>query len=317
MKGSHSSDETGFNCQVAMIDFEQVLQRVAAPRLELQGYPYNDQLRLAGELFGFSKLLADGVHGIAQFQRHTDVNQADFTVNLLRVKADELVPRVYGGYATSRGARLSHVMWFVNKVHTYPEVDHWWQARTAAELESALYDAVDQLERYGLPWLEDPHGAKPWEMPIYRGREFVEAVETQVVPALQLDGFDFKTQLLPGGVPYPYFVKLLSPGEFALAEFQSVYSLDPGHFLFDVRLQRKSTPDPLDFGGHYREWRSVSLAQLVWRHTQPDSEELTIDTIKSMLWQYADRHELAVQLGDALEKFTRIGFPWLDVTNRQ
>ncbi len=54
-------------------------------------------------------------------------------------------------------------------------------------------------------------------------------------------------------------------GTFALIELQAIYSLDPGEFNFDVRLQRRADGDPLDFDGDYGQWRSVSLAQLVWQ----------------------------------------------------
>jgi hypothetical protein len=191
------------------------------------------------------------------------------------------------------------------------EPDRWWTIET-------LDEAVDLLISYGLPWLEDPHASKPWEMPAQRWSEFAAAVMDIAGPELLTQGYRAAAQSLAGCFPYPYFVKPLADGEYALIEFQSSYSLDPARFTFDVRLQRKTTDNPLDFGGAYGEWRAASLGQLVWRTRFAGDEARSVDAawsvdaVKSLLWQYADRAELAARLREVLEHMPHIARPWLE-----
>ncbi|HZY42222.1 MAG TPA: hypothetical protein VFF59_09505 [Anaerolineae bacterium] len=292
---------------MSRLAFEEALQSTAAPRLSGCGYEYDDRLRDGDELFGFRKPLGDEVHAIVQVQRRG----AEFTINLLRVSARdaELGPHVYGGYLGSLGARLSHVLWFVANVRDYGQPDRWWPLD---DLDAVLAAVL----RYGLPWLENPQASKPWEMPAQRWPEFAAAVTDSIASELATRGYRVAAQSLAGTFPYPYFVKQLPEGEFALIEFQSIYSLDPAQFTFDVRLQRKVTDNPLDFGGHYSEWRAASLGQLVWREQFVADETLVVDAVKSLLWHYADRAELDDRLGEVLAAIKRIALPWLEGNHR-
>lgn len=282
--------------------FEATLQRLAAPRLSACGYEYDDRLRDGDELLGFRKPLGADLHAIVQFQRRG----AEFTINLLRVKSAAIEPHVYGGYRDSLGARLSHVLWFVENVRAEGgRPDRWW---TPDDLEAAL----EALLLYGLPWLENPQASKPWEMPAQCWPEFVAAVMDIVAPALAAQGYRAAAQSLAGSFPYPYFVKPLSDGEYALIEFQSIYSLDPASFTFDVRLQRKATDNPLDFSGLYDEWPAASLGQMVGRARLATDEAWSADAVKSLLWRYADRAELDDRLGEVLAAIKQIALPWLE-----
>jgi len=284
--------------------FEESLLRVAAPRLKALGYDYDDRLRDGEELFGFRKSLGDDVHAIVQFQRHYQATNDEFTINLIRAKTHELQPRIHGGYAGSCGARLSNVLWFVHSLRLYPQPDHWW---------NGLDEALDLLERYGPAWIEDLHAKKPWEMPTHRSQEFAETVRQVIGPAIERSGYRSELRRLMGDIPYPYFVKDLPDGAYAFVEFQVAYGLDPEHFMFDVRLQRKPTIDPLDFAGSYRDWRSASLGQLAWRARHaPSIENVPLEEVKSVMWHYADRAELIDRLRDALDKLKQIGLPWLE-----
>jgi hypothetical protein len=231
----------------------------------------------------------------------------EFTINLLRVQSAAIEPHVYGGYSGSLGARLSHVLWFVENVRTEGrQPDCWW---TLDDLDAVL----DALLRYGLPWLENPQASKPWEMPAQCWPEFAAAVTAIIAPELEAHGYRAAAQSLAGNFPYPYFVKPLPDGEFALIEFQSIYSLDPAQFTFDVRLQRKATDNPLDFSGLYDDGsaRAASLGQRVWR-VQPADEAWSVDAVKSLLWHYADRAELDDRLGEVLAAIKQIALPWLE-----
>lgn len=281
-------------------------------RLAQRGYGYDARL-CTDEVLGFAKALGEDVHAIVQFQQRGN----EWTISLLRVKAADLGLHLYDGYAGALGARLGHVLWFVANVRDGGNPDRWW---TPDEIEAAL----ELLVEHGLPWLEDPNATKPWEMPAQRWSEFASAVLDIVGPELLAQGYRVATQTLAGRFPYPYFVKPLAGGEFALIEFQSTYSLDPTQFSFDVRLQRKQTDNPLDFGGAYGEWRAASLGQLVWRTRWSDDEARSadaawsvaaarsVDAVKSLLWQYADRAELADRLREVLGHVPHIARPWLE-----
>jgi hypothetical protein len=273
---------------------------VVVTRLAQHGYGYDVRL-CNDDVLGFAKALGDDVHAIVQFQRRG----AEWTINLLRVKSAEVGAHVYDGYAGALGARLGHVLWFVANVREGGNPDRWW---SPDEIEAAL----DLLIEHGLPWLEDPRAAKPWEMPAQRWSEFATAVMHIAGPELLAQGYRAATQTLAGRFPYPYFVKPLAGGEFALIEFQSTYSLDPTQFAFDVRLQRKQTDNPLDFGGAYGEWRAASLGQLVWRMCCAADEAWSVDAVKSLLWQYADQAELADRLREVLRHVPQIARPWLE-----
>ena len=157
------------------------------------------------------------------------------------------------------------MLWFVYGLRDYPASDFWWTASDPARREVVLLDAAEKIERYGVPWVESPAAPKPWEMPVQRADEFGEAVQAVMAPEMERLGYHLEQQLLPGNLPYSYFSKAMPDGTFALIELQSIYSLDPGEFNFDVRLQRRVDGDPLEFNGDYGQWRSISLAQLVWQ----------------------------------------------------
>jgi hypothetical protein len=102
-------------------------------------------------------------------------------------------------------------------------------------------------------------------------------------------------------------------GTFALIELQSIYSLDPSEFYFDVRLQRRGDSDPLEFNGDYGQWRSMSLAHLAWRaRGGAPLDQLSVSEVKTLFWHYRDRAELEVQLSDAFEQIRQIGCVWVE-----
>ena len=282
-----------------MMPFESSLVEIVAPQLRPLGFAYDTGLRRTDELFGFRKALGADGQAIVQFQvRHG--TPRSFTVNLLRANAD------------ARGARLSTVLWYVMGLREYPVSDYWWPAT-----EVALHDAVEKVVQYGASWIEDARAARPWEMPVHNGPEFVEAVEVNLAQTLQRWGYRFERVQLAGEVPYPYFVKELPDGTHGFVEVQRVYSLDPREFQFDVRLQRRADENPLAVAA----WPGVSLAQLVWQArgtgvaTATPSAMLrgqAVAEAKTLLWRYADRAELDEQLCDALTQIERVGWPWID-----
>jgi hypothetical protein len=295
-------------------DFEAVLLNVLASRFKARGYEYDPQLRLNDELFGFRKELDEAGCAIVQFQPRRDAAQIDFTVTLFTARADEMLqPRSYGGYAGARGARLSYVLWFVHGLRDYAVPDYWWVALDEAYLPAALEEAMGCIERYGIPWLENPAAPRPWEMPVQRADEFAEAVQSVMTAEMVRLGYRLEQQSLYGDLPYCYFSKLMPDGTFALIELQAIYSLDPGEFNFDVRLQRRVVSDPLAFNGNYGHWRSTSLAQLAWQaRGESTLDRLSVVEVKSLFWRYHDRAELDAQLLDALAQIKHIGLAWVE-----
>ena len=293
-------------------DFEAALLHVVAPRLQPLGYAYAAPLRVADELFGFRKLLDQATQVVIQFQRHADPTLDRFTVNVLRVPAADTHPRSYGD-AQTRAARLGYVLWFVHGLRNYPVSDYWWTASDGAQREAALRDALEQIERYGVPWAEAADAPRPWEMPLSRADEFGEAVQVVMAHAMAQLGYRPGLQFLTGNLPYCYFSKVLPDGTVALIELQAIYSLDPEEFIFDVRLQRRADDDPLAFDGNYGHWRSISLAQLAWQ-TRGGAPlgELSLADVQTLFWRYRDRAELDAQLCDALEQIKHLGCAWAE-----
>jgi hypothetical protein len=169
------------------------------------------------------------------------------------------------------------------------------------------------IERYGIPWLEDPAAPRPWEMPVQRTDEFAAAVQAVMAHQMEHLGYRLERLSLPGNLPYCYFSKTMLDGTFALIELQAIYSLDPDEFNFDVRLQRRVTRDPLAFNGNYGHWRSISLAQLAWQaRGGAPLDRLTVSNVKNLFWRYRDRAELDAQLSDALAQIQHIGLDWIE-----
>jgi hypothetical protein len=294
-------------------DFEAALLNYVAPRLRPLGYEYDARLRVEDELFGFRKALGNDVQAVIQFQRRGNSEADRFTVNLVRARASEIRPRLYDNGTSASAARLSYVLWFVYGLRDYAASDFWWTASDAAQRAAALLDAAARIERHGVPWLESPEAPKPWEMPAQSADEFAQAVQAVMATELERLGYHLERRSLPGNLPYCYFSKAMPDGTFALIELQSIYSLDPSEFNFDVRLQRRADNDPLDFDGDYGQWRSRSLAQLVWRaRGSAPLDRLSVSEVKTLFWHYRDRTELEAQLRDALEQIKQIGCVWVE-----
>jgi hypothetical protein len=295
-------------------DFETALLQIVAPRLLSLGYAYDATLCVDDEVFGFRKTLRQDTQVVVQFQRQANPALDRFTVNLLHGPMDEAHSRSYGG-AHTRAARLGYVLWYVHGLHDYAVPDYWWTASDGAQREAALLDAVEQIAQYGVPWAEDADAPRPWEMPLSRAAEFGAALQAVMVREMEQLGYRLEHQSLAGDLPYYYFSKALLNGTYALIELQAIYSLDPGEFNFDVRLQHHADDDPLAFDGNYGQWRSISLAQLAWQtRGGAPLDRLAVSDVKNLFWRYRDRAELDAQLRDAMAQLKYIGCAWVEQT---
>jgi hypothetical protein len=295
-------------------DFEAALLHIVAPRLQRLGYVYAATPHRDDDLFGFGKLLDEDTQVVIQFQRQADPARDHFTVNVLRIPADKAHPRSIGD-AQTRAARLGYVLWYVYDLREYPVSDYWWTATDKAQLAVALLDAAEKIVQYGVPWAEDAGAPRPWEMPLSRVDEFGAAVQAVLADEMARLGYRLQRQPLAGAVPYCYFSKALLDGAYALIELQAIYSLDPGEFNFDVRLQHHADDDPLAFDGNYGQWRSISLAQLAWQtRGGAPLDRLAVSDVKTLFWRYRNRAELDAQLRDAMAQLKDIGCAWVEQT---
>lgn len=291
-----------------MVDFTVALQQLVGPRLSALGFEYDPQLSQAAELFAFRKTLSDERQAVIQFQRSHNAAVYDFTINLISARSVEHQP----DDEIEHGVRLSYVLWFVHQRRDYPVADYWWAASDEAQLPSALDDALNSLERYGLSWLAAPQPPKPWEMPAHRLTEFAAAVQRVLAPPLTQRGYQLEQRTLADGAAYPFFFRALPDGSYALIELQAIYSLDPAEFSFDVRLQRRPDCDPLTpIAPAFAS--SASLTQLAWRAYQAQPlQTVSVAEGRRMLWPYRDRVELEAQLHAALQDLVQVGLPWVE-----
>ena len=291
-----------------MVDFTAALQQLIGPRLSALGFKSDPRLSQADELFAVSKTLSADRQAVIQFQRSHNAAVYHFTINLISARSVEHQP----GYEIEHGARLSYVLWFVHQRREYPVSDYWWVASDEAQLRSALDDALNSLERYGLAWLAAPEPPKPWEMPAHRLTEFAAAVQQVLAPPLAQRGYQLEQWTLADGAAYSFFFKELTDGSYALLELQAIYSLDPAEFSFDVRLQRRPDCDPLTPSA-LAFAASASLTQLAWgaHHAQP-LQSVSVAEARRLLWPYRDRVELEAQLHAALQDLVQVGLPWVE-----
>jgi len=287
-----------------MITFKQALIESVAPRLKLLGYEYNDALRDRNLRYGFYKLLDNGVYVLIMFDRQQREERPlgyGFTVELIRCKTANLEKWSYSDILVS--GRLSLIIWFVFGLQIYSQYDYWWIPTKADELVEQFSDVIDKLEKYGIPWIEDTDSIEPWKMPIYKQREFRDALHRFVSPELNLLGYGTK-EFNQHNQP-PYYAKKLDTSLYGLIEFLPVYNLDPPRLEFDILLQRKEAADPADYSHVGQLYATLSMLL----HFVYNLEEFPSPR---MLWEYADSDELVNQLHNVLILLKRYAIPWLE-----
>ena len=225
-----------------MQSFKGVLRQTVGSRLSELGYEYEEQLGAGNHLYGFQKSLGDDVYATIVFQRQHYGERArgyGFTIELARGMTDDF--RTWKSYEGSLAARLGAILWFVYKLRPYENYNEDWNASNAEECKTQLLDALYKLEKYGIPWLENPSSVVPWEVPKMQKNEFREMVVNTAAPWLAQFGYqikeirDFKLY---------YFAKQLPQKLNAFIEFQQIYHMEPEWFEIEVLLYRKVENDP-------------------------------------------------------------------------
>jgi len=289
-----------------MIEFKEALSKFAAPRLRAAGYEYDDALRDRDLMYGFRKPLGDDVHAIIFFQRQQYEERPvghGFTVNLVRCKTPNPAQWHRGGYEGFLNERLPAVLWFVHGLRIYPYSDHWWTPAKEEEIEAQLADALDKLERYGIPWLEDPKSRIPG-MPEVRLAEFREALLKIASPELQQFGY---RAIDCEDYPFCFGREVFDLTAFIVF----VLGGNPPDFerlVFHVMLFRNKGSEPsCDIYQGYEGALYQSLGVLLWKRAG-----LRIGPYRYIDWEYSSQKELERQLKDAVEKIKDYAIPWLE-----
>jgi hypothetical protein len=290
---------------MVMFDFEQVLLEYIAPRLEAADYQYGDALRDRNILYGFCRNLKGDIQALIFFQRQQYEERPvghGFTVNLVRCKTKDLTQWHRGHYEGFLNQRLRWVLWYVYELRLYAYSDHWWTPADENRVREELADAIDKVEQYGIPWLEDLNSRIPG-MPETLVAQFHKELLRIVVPDLRELGYQevecerrcwfcFGKQVVEDYSAFVAFEVRGSPPRFE----------NP---MFDVLLLRRWSKQP---------WHSLSpgtsfgsLGLLLWEECG-----LRKGPYRYYDWEYSTREELERQLEDALEKIKDIAIPWLE-----
>jgi hypothetical protein len=274
--------------------------------LRALGYEYDDALRDRNIIYGFHRYLGNDVRAIILFQRHqyeADAVGYKFTVELVRCKTANIGQWHQGIYEDSIGARLGHVLWFVYSLRIYAEYDQWWTPTDAQECTAAFTDVLDKLERYGIPWLEDPQSRNIGEPPARDWDRFREALQRIASPELEMLGFEAKEDSRRKS--HPYFVKKIQGNLHVFVVFSQRQRPDSPQLAFDVLLFRKETTDP--FGEYRGNWLQATLGELLW-----NTYGLRIYPSEFAEWEYGSREELEEQLKAVLDTVKKYAIPWLE-----
>lgn len=292
-----------------MFDFKKALLDFVAPRLRAIGYEYDDALRDRELVYGFWKHLGDDIHALILFERQQYEERPvghGFTISLVRCKTTDLAQwhrsgYDYEGFLDWRLPIVLSLVYGLGSAHSYD--DHWWIPAKEEEIEAQFADALDKLERYGIPWLEDPKSKIPG-IPDTRLTEFREALLRIVSPELQQSGYramDCEAN------PF-YFGRKVSDDLTAFIVFELGGDPGYGRLVFNVLLSRNRGSEPRY--GLYQGCAGAlyeSLGVLLWKKAG-----LRIGPYRYVSWEYSRQEELEEQLKDAIEKIKDYAIPWLE-----
>ena len=307
-----------------MLSFTQAIMRHVAPKLISMDYRFVEAYQEQYYSFSFQRDLGDDIQGLITFYRQPQLGVRrlgnGFGVWLYRrrnANADTLIDFLgKGHYPYTLSVRLRELLPAVLGV-PFDGPPHVWKPSTTKELVSALLDAVDKLERYGAPWLEDRHSRNlvlpmpdVWD-------EFQTALIEVVSPVLQPLGYQLVsdprwTGYYDHGQPKRYFVKRLAEeltGYILINPMQDLMPVKPPDpwLLFDVLLLRSRSRLPVIAGpSDEPEHLEVSLGQL--NSVQPPS--LASRTLYG--YQSGDPEDLQRTLEQATRSIISQGIPLLE-----
>jgi hypothetical protein len=284
------------------IGFRQTLEKIVSPRLTVLGYELDDTLQDRDIMFAYCKQLGNSRQAVIQFQRQQHEERAygsGFTVNLLRNNMED--PRPGRSHEVELWSRLGEILWFVYDLRVYPSYDQWWVPTKTESLDEILVDAVDQLETYGIPWLEDPGSTSLGEIPLHHRKEFIAAQDNAITQRFEQLGYRF----LPREFSVSsYYVKELANGMYAFIEFWQIYNMQTEELGFDVVCKRKQGTNPDDMSGQDLYGTLELIMNLVFDHPS-DPSPITPR-------RYRNKEELEEKLREVMGDVEAYAIPWLE-----
>jgi hypothetical protein len=285
--------------------FEAAISRIVAPRLHEVGYePAESEPERKGLSLAFEKPLPDGaIAGIRFDRRSADGRPVGygFTVWLRRWRLS--------GTGEGYEDYLDSPLDFVLRVFFALEVENsWWAPRDATDRATSLSQALTLLEKYGIPWLEDPQSRNPGYIHPERRIEFRVTVSRVVSGALGPLGYAPTSEDLPMWVS---FRKQLPEKRYAHVQFNQLSIPTRDSLAFTVHLVRNQSLyghglDPVTMKLYEV---SNSLTNVLW--TDYGMREYPSNTY---VWEYKDPAELERQLEDATDKLVRYGIEWVETS---
>jgi hypothetical protein len=332
--------------------FRRSLLQVAAPRLKVIGFTYDDSLRDRSIEYGFSKQLAEDRWARITFQRHQQHEVPygyGFTVNVAKFSTGD-APRTGERDTTSFNVRLPHLIVDAFGLRLFARRDYWWEPETDEELGQALTSAVEKLERYARPILDDSEFQYIVSDANLKANGVFRELVGEVVTG-QLAGHGYEPRVDPvqfwsaaRAKPHQHFVKTLNCPTTAYVTFQEVHGqfaqrqakeralpMQPFTRYFSVRLARKASTDPnaelsSPEHGDFQGWlgleakvradiKPVISRAAVWEFIEAPGVLYDYDESTHMpIWTYPERvrESLIERLGNALEKIKAVGIPLLE-----
>lgn len=293
-----------------MASFADAIDEVLAGPLSRLGYLYDPQRSNSGWWQVFAKDLGDRLQAEICVQRHSSANERPvgrgFTIHLYRVRLDDTDDQPYTVFDGRIDIRMSAALWMALGLRLYPSYDHWWEPSSVTELKAALADALQKLDTYIIPWLEDPASRMPGILPAEEITRFRATLDRIGRPQLERWGYvptEARTR------QEFLFVRRLRPDLSAFVDFMLGRSPDSPRPLFEILLQRNTgtelVDDPRD--KHLRQTHFNSyLAEI---ENWPIGNEAPKPYSR---WEYSDQVELENRLVDAVTQLGLHGIPWLE-----
>jgi hypothetical protein len=278
-----------------MDEYLQVIDRVVAPSLAEQGYLYDPSNSEEPVLLKFQKSLAADVISAIEFQRHTyeeETEGFDFRVNLHRSNLKD------PSYEGSLSGQLFQVLRYVYQLEDAGDDNHWFVVHEPTDFEVKLNEALDYLQRYGIPWLEDPDSRGFTHIPRQLRVKFHDNLSRIGLPRLAELGYEFEARQ---NLYVFHFHKRLANERHAHIRVQLLAKMSLVGSGFYIWLLRNGSSDPLDDN---TQDLYCDLGGVVMRRREKPSDFLE--------WTFDDSEEMVIGLNNAVNMIVEVGIPWLE-----
>jgi hypothetical protein len=155
-----------------LIRFADTVKKIAGPQLRTYGYALInlENWKGSGDVF-FQKNIYQDMQGFIQFSRspwvvpvpNSTKSQRSFDVYLIRNKGDK--PDTLRKSREDKYALLlpiDYLLWDVLNVKKYKSRYFKWEYNDQVQLEEQLNRVIEDLTRYGIPWIDDLNSRNPY-----------------------------------------------------------------------------------------------------------------------------------------------------------